>query len=142
MSQKIKLDRKGFEAKAYKNSIDTSFKQLVPPPPPVEETITIEDFFELYKTLFYEIPADGEINSHKFIIERSTEYTGFTEEKDQDIQILLDEITSLREELLTTQKELREIQTNNSLPTIEESNIETGTQVTAQPFNVGTSNVN
>ena len=38
---------------------------------------------------------------------------GFSEEHEQDIQILLDEITQLREELLSTQKELTDLQNNN-----------------------------
>lgn len=141
MSQKVKLNRKGFETRAYRNSIDTSFTQLIPPPLPIEETATVEDFFDLYKTLFYEIPIEGEVNSHKFLIERSIEYTGFTEEKDQDIQVLLDEITSLREELLSTQKELRDAQTGNLTPN-EEELIQPGTQVTSKPFSLGTSNIN
>lgn len=136
MSQKVKLIRKGFEAKAYKNSIDTSFSQLIPPPPPIEEVITVEEFFDLHKTLFYDIPAEGESNSHRFLIERSLEYIGETEQKDQDIQILLDEITQLREELLTTQKELRDSQASGSFSFSSEDLplIQQGTQTISQPF--------
>ena len=106
MSQEIKLGKTGFVRNSYINTIDTTFSQLIPPPPPLEETVSVEEFFDLYNTLFYEIPAEGSINSHTFLIERSSEYIGFTEENDQNIQVLLDEITSLREELLQTQKEL------------------------------------
>ena len=98
MSQKIKLGKRGFVRGSYKNTIDTTFSQLIPPTPPIQEVATVEEFFELYQTLFYEIPSEGSINSHPFIIQRSTE------EKEQDIQILLEEITKLREELLQTQK--------------------------------------
>ena len=112
MSQEIKLGKTGFVRNSYINTIDTTFSQLIPPPPPLEETVSVEEFFDLYNTLFYEIPAEGSINSHTFLIERSSEYIGFTEENDQNIQVLLDEITSLREELLDTQKELRATQIN------------------------------
>ncbi len=126
MSEQIKLTKNGFEARAYKNAIDTSFSQLIPPPPPIVETATVEDFFELYDTLFYEIPSEGEADSHEFLIKRSSEYTGFTEESDQDIQILLDEITQLREELLSTQQELRDAQLEGSIKAQSEGDIAGG----------------
>lgn len=116
MSQKVNLGRQGFLSPVYRNSIDTSFTQLVPPPPPPEEVFTVEQFFELYTQLFYEIPIEGSIDSHQVLIDRSSEYIGFTEEHEQDIQVLLDEITQLREELLSTQEELRKSQQSQSLP--------------------------
>jgi|TARA_R110002167_G_scaffold113074_2_gene285864 hypothetical protein len=125
MSQKIKLGKRGFVRGSYKNTIDTTFSQLIPPTPPIQEVATVEEFFELYQTLFYEIPSEGSINSHPFIIQRSTEYIGATEEKEQDIQILLEEITKLREELLQTQKELRDTQ----LEAVSEKNKNTTTGV-------------
>lgn len=149
MSQEIKLGKTGFVRNSYINTIDTTFTQLIPPPPPVEETISVEEFFDLYNTLFYEIPAEGSVNSHTSLIERSSEYIGFTEENDENIQILLDEITSLREELLQTQKDLRDAQlntlpeNNNVVTGTEDEAIEneaaitSGTQITAQAVSVG-----
>jgi len=149
MSQEIKLGKQGFVRNSYVNTIDTTFTQLIPPPPPVEDVITVEEFFDLYNTLFYEIPAEGNVNSHISLIQRSSEYIGFTEENDENIQILLDEITSLREELLQTQKELRDtelnaLSENNEVATgVEdedvqnESGITAGTQFTAQSTVVG-----
>jgi hypothetical protein len=149
MSQEIKLGKQGFVRNSYVNTIDTTFTQLIPPPPPVEDVITVEEFFDLYNTLFYEIPAEGNVNSHISLIQRSSEYIGFTEENDENVQILLDEITSLREELLQTQKELRDtelnaLSENNEVTTgVEdedvqnESSITAGTQFTAQSTVVG-----
>ena len=149
MSQEIKLGKTGFIRSSYTNTIDTTFTQLVPPPPPLEETVSVEEFFDLYNTLFYEIPAEGSVNSHTSLIERSSEYIGFTEENEESVQILLDEITSLREELLETQKELRDTQLNtlsdnNNVATgVEDEDIEnesglsSGTQITAQSVSVG-----
>ena len=149
MSQEVKLGKTGFVRNSYINTIDTTFTQLIPPPPPVEETISVEEFFDLYNTLFYEIPAEGSVNSHTSLIERSSEYIGFTEENDENIQILLDEITSLREELLQTQKDLRDAQlntlpeNNNVVTGTEDEAIEneaaitSGTQITAQAVSVG-----
>lgn len=135
MSQKINLGRPGFIAPSYRNAIDTTFTQLIPPPPPIEEVFTVEQFFDLYNQLFYEIPAEGGINSHQVLIDKSSEYIGFSEEHEQDIQILLDEITQLREELLATQKELRNTQISGSLNPDPNAILE-GTQVTENPLNL------
>ncbi len=149
MSQEIKLGKQGFVRNSYVNTIDTTFTQLIPPPPPVEDVITVEEFFDLYNTLFYEIPAEGNVNSHISLIQRSSEYIGFTEENDENVQILLDEITSLREELLQTQKELRDtelnaLSENNEVTTgVEDEDVQNepgitaGTQFTAQSTVVG-----
>lgn len=143
MSEKVNLGRTGFVTKAYKNVIDTNFTQLTPPTPPAEEVISVGEFFNLYTNLFYEIPAEGDVNSHQFLIERSTEYIGFTEENDQDIEALLNEITQLREELLATQEELRTIQTNNNSQIENQStSLQEGTQITSSPFSIRSSTVN
>ena len=144
MSQKVNLTKQGFLSSAYKNAIDTSFTQLVQPPPPVEETVSVEQFFDLYQTLFYEIPAEGSINSHTYLIKQSTEYIGFTEEKEEDIQVLLDEITLLREELLDSQKQLRDAETSASIQSqtlAQSSELTSGTQITSDVTNVGRSRV-
>ena len=52
MSQEIKLGKTGFVRSSYINTIDTTFSQLIPPPPPLEEAISVEEFFDLYNTLF------------------------------------------------------------------------------------------
>ena len=143
MSEQVNLGRQGFSTRAYQNAIDTSFTQLIPPPPPVEAVYTVEEFFDLYNTLFYEIPAEGDVNSHRFLINRSTEYIGFTEEKEEDIQVLLDEITQLREELLETQRQLSNAENSGSLlleaqSGLSNNEIQTGTQITDQSTFVGT----
>jgi hypothetical protein len=113
----------------YSNAINTSFSELVTPPPPLEETISVEQFFDLYNSIFYDIPAEGNINSHQFLIERSQEYIGVSETTDEEVQILLDEITSLRQNLLDTEQELIQLQAdidqnNNTIsPNISAENI-------------------
>tara|TARA_R110001592_G_scaffold214977_1_gene468056 strand:- start:2160 stop:2669 length:510 start_codon:yes stop_codon:yes gene_type:complete len=97
---------------AYPNAVDISFSELVTPSPALEETISVEEFFTLYNSIFYNIPAEGNVNSHQFLIEKSREYIGFPESTDEEIQVLLDEITSLRQNLLDTEQELLELQTN------------------------------
>ena len=65
---------------------------------------TINDFFTLYNKIFYEIPKEGETESHRFLVKESGDYIGADGINDS-IQVLLDEIASLREESLILQKE-------------------------------------
>jgi hypothetical protein len=115
MSEKLNLNRNVFEKRKYQNTIDTSFSELILPPLPPEDTFTVEEFFDLYTSLFYDIPAEGEVNSHQFLIQRSKEYIGFTEEISDEIQVLLDEITSLRQNLLNADQQILELQLSQSL---------------------------
>ena len=41
----LKLSKTVLTKTAYPNSINTSFSELVTPPPPLEETISVEEFF-------------------------------------------------------------------------------------------------
>ena len=61
---------------------------------------TLEDFFQLYEELFYQIPKEGEVESHRYILTKEAEYLGIQLADDVDIQALLNEITSLRQQLL------------------------------------------
>ena len=61
---------------------------------------TLEDFFQLYEELFYQIPQEGEVESHRYILNKEAEYLGVQLADDIDIQALLNEITSLRQQLL------------------------------------------
>lgn len=82
--------------------IDTEFKQLVTP----QDTTSfdLDDFFSLYEDLFYQIPKEGDFNSHTYILNKTTEYLGVKLADDIDIQALLDEITSLRQQLVDAQQ--------------------------------------
>ena len=110
---KFNLNRTVFDKEAYIKTIDTSFSEIQPPSPPIENTISIEEFFNLYNTIFYDIPVNGDINSHEYIVKTSSDYIGEVP-ANEEIQILLDEITSLREQLLTTQQQLADLQTSTA----------------------------
>lgn len=84
----------------YKNVIDTNFTELVTPVPVIDEPIvTVADFFRYYDELFFNIPISGSINSHNYLIVRSTEYVGGSV-IDQEKEALIEEINSLREQLI------------------------------------------
>jgi hypothetical protein len=97
---KVDLIKKVRGVNTYTKAIDTEFTELISPEvPTVEEAVTVERFFELYDQLFFDIPVEGEINSHKYIVERSTQYLGgsiFDAEK----AALVEEINSLRQQLI------------------------------------------
>jgi hypothetical protein len=57
----------------------------------------------LYEDLFYQIPKEGDTNSHMYILQREADYLGISISQD-DVQALLNEITSLRQQVLETQQ--------------------------------------
>jgi hypothetical protein len=71
-------------------------------------SFTLEDFFSLYEQLFYQIPKEGDTNSHRYILQKEANYLGVII-NEEDIQALLDEITSLRQQVLDTQSTLSEL---------------------------------
>lgn len=107
--EKAKLNRQVFDKSKFENTVNYSFSELNntnQPDPSFFDTnlATVEDFFTLYENLFYEIPKLGNINSHEYLIQKSTEYVGF-QKTQEDIQALLDEIALLREQNLELRQE-------------------------------------
>jgi len=103
----INLSKQEFARNQYSQVIDTSFTQLIPSVPvdDITPTISIQEFFGYYNALFFQIPEFGDINSHQYLINTSTNYIGEVGD-DSTIQALIDEITQLREENLELQEQL------------------------------------
>ena len=114
------LNKTVYDRGAYINAVDTTFTQMTPPPPPIEDTITAEEFFMYYNKIFYDIPIQGDINSHTYLVKKSGDYIG-ENAVNNDIQILLDEITSLRQQLLNSQQQLLMSQTSSSMAQVSSS---------------------
>ncbi len=113
MNQRINLNRKVYKKNDYLKTIDTSFNELVLPLPVAEENIiTVEQFFEYYNQLFFDIPKTG-VNSHNTLIQQSSEYVG-DEQTNEEIDALVQEINSLRDQLLQSQTDLIELQQANA----------------------------
>lgn len=110
MKQRVDLNKKVYNKDKYQKTIDTSFNELLPPPPPEEEisTLTVDQFFQAYNELFFDIPKTG-LNSHNTLIQESTNYVG-NEQNDEELEALIQEINSLREDLLASQQEVVELQ--------------------------------
>jgi hypothetical protein len=108
MSQ-IPIEKQVFDKDTFGKVIDTQFRQLLNQQISEESpSFTLDDFFTLYDQLFYQIPKEGDNNSHRFILEKEAEYLGVIISQD-DIQALLDEITSLRQQVLDTQTTLNDL---------------------------------
>ena len=118
MSKRLNLNRTLFDKSKYSKTIDTSFKELIPPLLENEiPSITVVDFFEAYDNLFFEIPKTG-LNSHNTLIQKSTEYVG-DQQTNEELDALYAEVTALREQLLETQKELSDIQQAQTEETLQ-----------------------
>jgi hypothetical protein len=102
----ISLNKDVFNKGDFEKLVDRKFKQLINNKNNLEEEFTIDEFFQLYEELFTQIPRDGDLNSHKYILNKETEYLGVTINDRSNIQALLQEITSLRNDLLEANKTL------------------------------------
>ena len=102
----------------YTKVIDNRFTQLAPPTPEPVVAPTVDNFFQLYNDLFFDIPKEGEINSHQFLINQSTEYTQ-GEITSEEVEALIAEIDNLREQLLEANEQILEL-TKKQIPDIPE----------------------
>jgi hypothetical protein len=108
MSQ-IPVQKTVFNKDTYGRVVNTQFSQFLNQNA-VEETLsfTVDDFFQLYDELFYQIEKEGDINSHRYILQREADYLGVSISQD-DIQALLNEITSLRQQVLEAQQTINDL---------------------------------
>jgi hypothetical protein len=102
MSEQVKLVKEVYGRTTYTKVIDTSFSELyssiTASIAPSTQT-SVDAFFDAYNNLFFQIPATGEVNSHEYLVKRSTEYLGggvFTDNE----KAYIEEINSLRQQLL------------------------------------------
>ena len=105
-TEKIDLIKKVYSKTEYTKIIDTQFQQLgvVSVNEQIEATTTVQQFFEYYNELFYDIPSYGGSNSHEYLVKTSGEYINFDEEN-EIIVALRAEITQLRKDLLQAEIE-------------------------------------
>jgi len=95
MANEIQIKKTVYNKQQFNKVVDNEFKTFVQPVEEVDE-ITIAEFFDNYKKLYYELPLQGD-SSHTTLIVESSKLVEF--EKDtEDIQPLLDEIAVLREQ--------------------------------------------
>ena len=110
--ERLDLRKEVFDKAKYLKTINTSFNEFGTTTI-TEDLIlqpTVEEFFGLYNSLFYDIPALGDINSHQSLVRTSGEYINFDEISDE-ITALRAEISQLRADLLKAQMENIKTQT-------------------------------
>lgn len=102
--KKTVLDRKGFSG-----VIDNTFK-FFKEPEPVVENDTVQELFRLYDKLYALIQIEGEELSHQYLVERSSELYKIDTQL-ESIQPLLDEVASLRTQILEGNRRILELET-------------------------------
>lgn len=108
MLQEVPLNRQALGTTTYEKVIDTQFREFVIEEPAAVPEPTVDEFFQLYEDLFFEIPITGEINSHEYLVKRSSEYIGNEFLSDNE-KALLEEINSLRQQLLESNQILADV---------------------------------
>ena len=103
----------GFQTRGYNRTeadfvLDRSFSQFGQREDVTEKTV--EQFFIDYEDLFYQIPVEGEINSHEYLVKKSSELYNINNTL-EDIQPLLDEITMLRSQSVADQQLIIDLRT-------------------------------
>lgn len=102
MAQEVKLVKEVYGRNTYTRVVNTSFSELYTPvtaSSAADTQLTVEAFFDAYNDLFFQIPATGDINSHEYLVKRSTEYLGGGVLSDNE-KAYIEEINSLRQQLL------------------------------------------
>jgi len=113
-SKNINLKRQVFDKAKFNETVNTNFTQLKSELDPQFFDLslaTLDDFWSLYEKFFYDIPKDGDINSHLYLVKTSGEYIDYTPQK-EEIEALLEEIAELRTENLEVRQEIAEVIAN------------------------------
>tara|TARA_R110001592_G_scaffold129132_2_gene341455 strand:+ start:7429 stop:7794 length:366 start_codon:yes stop_codon:yes gene_type:complete len=107
-SKSVNLKRQVFNKNAFNNTVNTEFTQLLTKEDPSFFDINLatqEDFWILYNKFFYEIPKEGDVNSHQYLVETSGNYIDYAPQR-EEIEALLQEIADLRVENLEVRQEI------------------------------------
>lgn len=111
-TQTIQMSKEVYGKITFPRVVDTEFTEFVSPATSSFEP-TVPEFFQFYEDLFYQIPVEGEVNSHQYLVKRSSEYIGETVQNDE-INALLEEINTLRQELLDANQTIVDLSSNIS----------------------------
>jgi len=104
MAEEVKLQKTVYDPIKFLKVVDTSFKAFAKPVA-VEDTDTVEELFRLYNKLYLRIPIEGDTNSHQYLVTESSKLYS-QQVQSVDVQPLLDEITQLRQQLLSANQEI------------------------------------
>jgi hypothetical protein len=114
MSEKIQIQKTIYSLQGFNNVVDTNFTQLVQQTTP-SSSLTIDQsvnqFFNDYNNLFYDIPLSGSDESHLGLATRSLEYLGVSLE---DYQTEIDDLRQENVALKTQVVQLTNINVGNT----------------------------
>lgn len=106
MSEIIKVQKTIYSSN-ISNIIDTNFNQLIPSSTDIPSTpdLTVDEFFDQYNLLFFEIPPSGSDNSHLGLVDKSLDYIGLSlDDLQSEIEYLRQENVELKNQILQTSK--------------------------------------
>lgn len=95
MGEIVNIKKTIYNSNNFKEVVDTSFTKLIPQNPTIDtgsNLPSVQDFFKIYESLFFEIPLTGSINSHEYLAERSLNELGIS------LDNLYNELEGLRQE--------------------------------------------
>ena len=84
----VQIKKTVFKKDDFNKAVDTEFSTFTEPIIEVDND-TVEELFRLYNKLYFEIPVEGDVNSHRYIIQESSKLVEFTSDL-EDIQPLLE----------------------------------------------------
>ena len=113
MSEVVQIQKTIYGLQGVNSVIDTSFSQLVPPTQSAatSSVVSVDDFFQEYYLLFFDIPVTGSESSHLGLAQRSLDYVGIS------LEDLQNEILNLREENVSLKNQILTI-TNTNIGTL------------------------
>jgi hypothetical protein len=121
MSEKVIINTTSYNKSQFGQVVNNQFTQFTTTPTAsIALTIDVNQFFQAYENLFFQIPKVGDTKSHQYLVNKSSEYIGENAMSDE-VQALLEEITQLRQENVDLQRQVITVQTEAVKPT-EKSN--------------------
>ena len=70
-TQTIQMSKEVYGKITFPRVIDTEFTEFISPATSSFEP-TVPEFFQFYEDLFYQIPVEGEVNSHEYLVKISS----------------------------------------------------------------------
>jgi len=109
-NQKVQIKKTVYSSAGLSKIVDREFKAFADPVP-AQDTDTVDELFRLYDKLYLEVPVNGEVNSHEYLVNKSSELVD-VDLDNEAIQPLLEEISQLRQQLLEANIEIANLNTN------------------------------
>lgn len=107
MDKNVRLAKTVKDKEGLRKVVSSTFTTFVQPSE-AADTDTVSELFRLYDKLYLEIPLEGP-QSHTYLIEESSKLVE-VQEDNTVIQPLLDEITELRERLLSANEQIFQLE--------------------------------